>query len=1022
MQRARLMAITALQRRIHNITAGRWFAPRLAAALILAFAVAAIGARSSVADSHAPPAARLALTAEGHAAAYWLDGTVNLLLTATLRNEGDAAFAGARRVAVSCEKNGAAVRGCARAMSISLPDGFGPASRTLSVRAPIGELDVTMDYGADEPLKIKVVVPERALGVDRNVFSCFSDRAHVGTLRQSERGVGCGGWASETINKWDQANPVKVWASGFSSWTRQFRDAFEEVADLSRLEVEWVSRLDDAEIVARIGARGSSYSDLCSLAAGEIGCSDVTVNEDGEITGAGILVRGGSASFSSLSELNRRRALSAIYRETIHALSMMRHRAEPGSVMEENHAGAVELSPMDEALLRLHGDPAIKPGTALDDVLDFVVFKDDLLDSRSKTVLPNPALDKWLLARGAHRAMVNGERTRFRMSATSALCETEFDDAGYEGGNIDDALGRFGWVKLTYGNSDTSPVDFTIETAPGTVEYWERSTSRWWRGEEDDYRENTEGWRRDIADPYRLLTLVLLHADWSESGGMSDAPGGGKRMDFDMNMRIAAPGEDMARLRGSLTIDPNTYALTAFEAAWELENQLCNAYRVAATEGETGGEFEIPPVVRQTSKALDVCAADLGAIDGELKQRFRWFRHCVPVAAEGGAADDFERSFDFSIGDWLILRVEAEVRSGAATRIRLDRSAGNGVWTEAARGEGAGLANAWAQRLLPPGAYRVVLTTGAHHAPESFDLVFSSSETGPPPYEFRSAAPGGEHTCGLLDNGSVVCWGRNESGQTATPLGYRFLTVAAGGKHTCALRRDGVPVCWGSDEYGQSSPPRFQRFTDIAAGSTFTCGLKRDGTADCWGSFAESGGSRLYRQRLRSLSAGGAHACGVTDSGATCWGANERGQATPPTDLRRTRRVVAGGAHSCALDSLGNARCWGANDHGQATPPAGAKFKAIAAGGNLTCAIKRDDGSAACWGELDERTAAAIPAGERFTDIYASQEHSCVIREDDGLPSCWGRDEYGQASPPSDWPLTPLDGAPTTRPTRGAGL
>lgn len=1017
------MTKPASQHEIAKNSAARSLAPRLAAALILTLlAVAAIGVRSSAASSHAPPAEspRLTLEASGQAAAYWLDGTVNLLLTASLRNEGGAAFNGARRINVSCRKNGETIRGCSRTMSISLPDGFGPASQTLSVRAPTGQLDVRMAYGAEKPLEITVDVPARVLGVDADVFACFADKTNVGTLWLDERGVGCGGWASETLSKWDQTNPVKVWISGLPTWMREFRQVFEEVADLSQINVDWVSHLDDAEIVAFAGVAGSSFSELCSPAAGEVGCSKVIVNDDGEITGAGVLVHSGSTSFSGLSQFNRRRALSAMYRETIRALTLMRHRAEPGSVMEANHAGEVELSPMDKALLRLHGNPVIKPGTALDDVIDMVVFKSDLLDSRSKTVLPNPALDKWKLARNAHRAMVDGARARFDMSADSDICETEFEETAYEAGNIDAALGRFGWVKLIYGRASSQPVDFTIETAPGQVEYWHRSTGKWWAGTEDDYRESTEGWRRDLADPYRILTLALTHIDWDESGGVSDVAGGGKRLAFDINMRTAAPGENAARLDGNLTIDPVTYALTAFEADWTLENQPCNSYRISAENGAIGGEFEIPNVVRQTSQALDVCVTEIGAIDGALDQAFRWFRHCNPT--EIRSASDFARAFDFSIGDWLVLRVEAEVKSGAPARIRLERSTGDGVWVEAASGAGAGLVNAWAQRLLPPGKYRAALSTGAHPAPESFDLIISSSETGPPPYEFKTAEPGGEHTCGLLDNGAVVCWGRNQAGQSSTPLGYRFSAVAAGGKHACALRRDGVPVCWGSDEYGQASPPKFRRFVDIAAGPDFTCGLNAGGTATCWGALSESGGSTIYRQRLESISAGGGHVCGVIATGVSCWGADDSGQSSPPTDLRRIRAVAAGGAHTCALTVNGAARCWGANGYGQATPPSDARFRSIAAGGDMTCAVRRNDGLPTCWGDFSAWPQSSIPGGERFTDVFASQQHACAIRADDGLPTCWGRDEYGQATSPSNWPLAPIDAAPTPRTTGGTGL
>ncbi len=1018
-----IMAKPALQDKNDRAPARRLGALRLAVALAFALAVAALGVRSGAATSQTPaaPAVKLSLEAEATAAAYWLDGTVNLVLTASLRNDGDAPFTAARRVYVRCERNGVRIANCSRTMSLKTADGFAAGSDTLSVRAPTGEIDFTLEYGADAPLELKVVVPERILGVDRDVLACFSDRSNVGTLWQAERGIGCGGWADEKLAKWDQSDAVNVWLTGLPTWTHRFRSVFDEVAMLANVDVNWTAHADDAEILAYVGAARTSLADLCRPARGQIACSRVTANESGEIVDADILISSGSVSFDSQSVANRRAALQAMHRESIRALTMMRQRAEAGSVMESPHVGAVELSPMDKALLRLHGSRVIKPGTNVDDVEELSILKEHLIDSRFRAVLPDPALEKWKLARAAYQSAVDGERVFFNMSSNSPDCQTEFDETGYEAANIDRALGRFGWVKLIHGHSASQAVDFTIETAPDAVEYWHRSSGKWWTQTADDYRDDTEGWRRDLADPYRLLKSVLIHADWDATGGMTETDGGEKRLAFDLDMRSAAPGEDLARLVGNLTINPNTYALSAFESRWTLENQPCNQYRFNASGGAVGGEFEIPAVVRQASSALDVCVIDLGAIDGALNREDRWFRHCAPPPAEAAGADDFERGFKFSIGDWLILRIEAMMKSGAATRLRLERAAGDGAWTEVARGEGAGLVSAWAQPLLPLGEYRLTLATGAHHSPESFNLVISASETGPPPYEFDFLDLGGEHTCGLIDNDAPVCWGRNDAGQTATPLGYRFTKIAAGGRHTCALRRDGVPVCWGSDESGQSSPPRFQRFDDIAAGPDFTCGRKADGTADCWGALTESGGGTFYRQRLLSMSPGGAHVCGVVDNGASCWGANESGQAEPPATLGRLKAVASGRAHTCALGVRGGVVCWGANESGQSSPPSDTLFHAIAAGGDLTCGVKRADRSIACWGEGAPTARADIPGGERFDAVYASGEHACAIRSDDSLPTCWGADEHGQASPPSDSPLVP-GAIPSRRPSTGTGL
>ena len=57
---------------------------------------------------------------------------------------------------------------------------------------------------------------------------------------------------------------------------------------------------------------------------------------------------------------------------------------------------------------------------------------------------------------------------------------------------------------------------------------------------------------------------------------------------------------------------------------------------------------------------------------------------------------------------------------------------------------------------------------------------------------------GGEHSCAVLLDGTVTCWGANESGQlgngktspSATPVPVSGITTAvevAAGEHTCAL-------------------------------------------------------------------------------------------------------------------------------------------------------------------------------------------------------------------------------------------
>jgi alpha-tubulin suppressor-like RCC1 family protein len=84
--------------------------------------------------------------------------------------------------------------------------------------------------------------------------------------------------------------------------------------------------------------------------------------------------------------------------------------------------------------------------------------------------------------------------------------------------------------------------------------------------------------------------------------------------------------------------------------------------------------------------------------------------------------------------------------------------------------------------------------------------------------ESVSLALGGSHTCAIFELGTVKCWGWNSSGQlgngtntrTNTPgapidLGTNRTakTITAGFRHTCAILDDNNVKCWGGNLNGQ---------------------------------------------------------------------------------------------------------------------------------------------------------------------------------------------------------------------------
>ncbi|HWI06146.1 MAG TPA: hypothetical protein VNT54_01365 [Solirubrobacteraceae bacterium] len=304
------------------------------------------------------------------------------------------------------------------------------------------------------------------------------------------------------------------------------------------------------------------------------------------------------------------------------------------------------------------------------------------------------------------------------------------------------------------------------------------------------------------------------------------------------------------------------------------------------------------------------------------------------------------------------------------------------------------------------------------------------------------------HTCALLDDGSVRCWGYGADGRlgygdtqnvgddespgSAGPVdlgeGRTATAISAGLGHTCAVLDDGSVRCWGygengalgyanTDTIGDDETPgsvgpvdigEGRTATAISAGGDFTCVILDDRTVRCWGLALDGRLGYGNNQRIgddetpgsvgpvdigagrtaTAISAGARGTCARLDDAAVrCWGEGREGSLgygngqyigdneTPgsvgPVDIGsgRSARAISAGRHTCAVLDLGSVRCWGANTKGQL-------------GYGNTERIG-DDETPAAAGPVD------LGAGRSATAISAGELHTCA-RLDDGSVRCWG--------------------------------
>ncbi|MGB1461289.1 MAG: S8 family serine peptidase [Candidatus Thalassarchaeaceae archaeon] len=354
------------------------------------------------------------------------------------------------------------------------------------------------------------------------------------------------------------------------------------------------------------------------------------------------------------------------------------------------------------------------------------------------------------------------------------------------------------------------------------------------------------------------------------------------------------------------------------------------------------------------------------------------------------------------------------------------------------------------------------------------DLACQWAEAGHSVPVLTQVSSGAFHSCAILDDGSVSCWGENSNGQlgdgtrdssleperASMPLGRKAIEISSGSYHTCTLLDDGSIRCWGDNAFGQlgdgttierTTPVTVDlgpgmSATGVSSGESHTCAVLNDKSVKCWGlnrngqlgdnSFEDSLApvhTAFEGIEVLEISSGSFHTCAITsDRSVMCWGENWNGQLGDGSNSDRNTPVQvtvpsnssavtidSGAFHTCLGMNDGTMFCWGYNEYGQlgngATSDSNAPqpsplspdllLMQVGVGLFHSCGLF-DTGEVACWGgnsngQLGDGTQTSHSSPEIITlstnasSIAVGHRHTCAILDDASL-KCWGANEYGQ--------------------------
>ena len=336
---------------------------------------------------------------------------------------------------------------------------------------------------------------------------------------------------------------------------------------------------------------------------------------------------------------------------------------------------------------------------------------------------------------------------------------------------------------------------------------------------------------------------------------------------------------------------------------------------------------------------------------------------------------------------------------------------------------------------------------------------------------FGQLALGYDHGCAIANDGETYCWGLDGNSGTlgrgsitntvSVPAkivgGHLFTGISSHDPHTCGLLANGTAMCWGRDNgslgrgipvgnLALPSPVQGGPWSAVSAGVLATCGIDLLNAAWCWGitqrgvlgnpSFTTTQFSPIpvaTSVAFQSIAMGWVHVCALTMGGDPyCWGsAGALGVTSPAPDVLTPTQVsspvtfthlAAGANQTCGITPTLVAYCWGQNFTGQLgdgttqarpnpLPVAGnVRFVMLAASpvtdaGDFTCGLATS-GQAYCWGDnqfgqigdgttVNRLVPTPVSTSQRFVSIATGRDFACAMTANREV-YCWGNNSNGE--------------------------